>query len=220
MFIERLKEPSSSANALLRRRLLALYNCSESVWQTRPPVDRVSESGVWPVSGRGVDLADGRGVYRGSGELYKELPLLSNLSWEAFAAARFPRGLFSILALKTPLYFQFTTKTAYLRILKSAHSSGLLTLITFGKIRMAFDLLFSASQACLGQSFPWSTCFGDTPICVNGYTVNDFRAVGAVGVYIAQPLAVYVSLVNHMRSNRRALRSISGRAHSPCGGSR
>ena len=85
---------------------------------------------------------------------------------------------------------------------------------------MAFDLLFSASQACLGQSFPWSTCFGDTPICVNGYTVNDFRAVGAVGVYIAQPLAVYVSLVDHMRSNRRALRSISGRAHSPCGGSR
>ena len=76
----RLKNSSPPADALLRRRFLALYSWSGSVSRTRPLVDRVSESGVWTVSGRGVDLAEGRGVYRESGELCKELPFLSDLS--------------------------------------------------------------------------------------------------------------------------------------------
>ena len=85
---------------------------------------------------------------------------------------------------------------------------------------MAFDLLFPAGQTRLRQSFPWLACFGDTPIRVDRCAVDDLRAIGAVGVYIAQPFTVYVSFVDHMRSNRRALRSISGRACSHCGGFR
>jgi hypothetical protein len=59
-----------------------------------------------------------------------------------------------------------------LRAFKSALSPRLLTLIAFGKIRLAFHFLFPAWNAGLRQSFPRFTSLRQTPIRIDWLTVN------------------------------------------------
>lgn len=93
----------------------------------------------------------------------------------------------------------------YLRVLKPAISSGLLTLVTSGKIRLALDFLLSAGQTGLGQALPGLASLCDSPIGVDWHSVDRLGAMRAVSVYVAQTFSLYVSLIDHMRPDWRFL---------------
>lgn len=74
----------------------------------------------------------------------------------------------------------------YLRIFELADTTKLVALQTSGIIRVALDLLFAASYASNGQTLSRLSSLGNSPVCINRFTINDALAVGAIVVKVAE----------------------------------
>lgn len=83
-----------------------------------------------------------------------------------------------------------------LRIFELANSSKLLALDTSGVVWITLDLLLSACDACYGQSFPWFSCLGNTPVCVDGLAVDVRLTMRSIIVEIAESLPGDLGLSN------------------------
>ena len=93
----------------------------------------------------------------------------------------------------------------YLRALEAALSSRLLTLITFGQVWLALDLLLTAGQACLRKPLPRFPSLGDAPIRIDRDPIDSFGNMSPIRIDITDALALNVSLVHDMGQGRRAL---------------
>lgn len=93
----------------------------------------------------------------------------------------------------------------YLRALEAALSSRLLTLITFGQVWLALDLLLTAGQACLRKPLPRFPSLGDAPIRIDRDPIDSFGNMTPIRIDITDALALNVSLVHDMGQGRRAL---------------
>lgn len=84
-----------------------------------------------------------------------------------------------------------------LRILKPAFAPRLLALVALRPVRLTFDFLFATSQACLCESLSWLSGLCDTPVRIDGLTINDLGLMRSISIDEAK-LAVNISFINHM----------------------
>lgn len=84
-----------------------------------------------------------------------------------------------------------------LRVLEPALSPRLLALVALRTVRLTFDLLFAASQACLCESLSWLSGLCDAPVGIDGLSIDDLGLMRSISVDEAK-LAVDVSFINHM----------------------